>query len=94
MRLTRSGVLLTLAVLGCGGNPVTGAQAVQNFGVWAAEYGCDSPAAGKGVSAATERTMRKGVTYQPEVGWDACELMFALGYPDEKSPKRWKIFVS
>jgi hypothetical protein len=26
----------------------------------------------------------KGVAYRPEVGWDACELMFALGYPSRE----------
>ena len=72
-----------LGLAGCA-HPVTSQRAVRDFTAWAAEHGCTGPAAGEGVSAATERRMRRGPVYRPEVGWDACELMFALGYPSRE----------
>ena len=61
-------VLTATLSAGCGGNPVSGPQAVQDFGAWAADYGCTNPAAGKGVSAATERVCERD--YSISLRWD------------------------
>jgi hypothetical protein len=80
--------VLTLAVLqaGCSGNalPENNPRVERDFGGWAGEYGCSQPNAGSAVVMATNTRIQKGPRYKPEVGWDACELMFALGYPSKE----------
>jgi hypothetical protein len=73
-----------MMLAGCSQNQLNSPQAARDFSAWATEYGCTNPAAGEGVAAATDRRLRRGPLYQPQVGWDACELMFALGYPNKE----------
>jgi hypothetical protein len=75
-----------VVLLGCSGNPVpeNDPKAVGYFGTWAGEYGCTQENAGSGVVMATNHRIQTGPRWKPEVGWDACELMFALGYPSKE----------
>jgi hypothetical protein len=79
--------LLCLALLvGCSTNPApeNNLDLVRRMREWAQGYGCNNPNAGEALARATSYRGEHGPQYRPEVGWDACELMFTLGYPSKE----------
>jgi hypothetical protein len=56
--------------------------------MWASgprEFGCHHTQAGPALRRVTLQRHDKGPKYVPQVGWDACELLFALGWPDRRN---------
>ena len=77
-------VLWLVTLVGCASYPLPegNSRFTREWGDWARGYGCTQET-GEALVRATNHQLKKGLE-KPEVGWDACQLMFTNGRPDQE----------